>query len=80
VSTSSGDPVPAKVPPTSMLSVLRSIVAEHPAAAAGLMVGAFAAGLAESTILALVAHAATAGPSRSTPGCPCCSASPRAWP
>ena len=46
--------------PSSTLAVLRRVLERHRGAALSLAIGALAAGLAESTILALVAQAATA--------------------
>jgi ABC-type multidrug transport system fused ATPase/permease subunit len=60
VSTPTTDHARASPPRASMFSVLRTVITGHRAAAACLMVAAMLAGLAESTILALVAQAATA--------------------
>ena len=54
------DPEHGARPPLSVLAVLRTVLALRPGAAVALVLGALTAGIAESTILALVADTATA--------------------
>lgn len=60
MSTPPTERAPTPAPRSGLFSVLRTVTAGHRGAASGLMAAALLAGLAESTILALVAQAATA--------------------